>query len=186
MESQLKCNFQTCRLFLGKTTYLLSCGHAFCEVHGKEIRTTCPLCSSAVASLLANFSPQFISQQKHICLVGFPPTEALESVSTAIKFWDFQKNLTAKQNDLMMVNSEREKFIEYEAHYDELLHHYDEIKEKYEDLKSEFTKLQNKEKEILRPQETPIIFNPPSNQKLKISDNYQNRGSITNLFTPLN
>lgn len=170
-----------CDNFLTENTYLLSCGHAFCEDHGKGLQR-CLVCANPVSCILMNFSQKYIASNKKMRLVGFSPTEALESAAIAIEFWNFQKQFITQQSLRSLPSTTH---TEKQVHYCELLSNYNVIKEKYESLHGAYTKLQNEQKNIIRPQETPLLFCPPSNQKLK-NELFKGRRPSLNLFTPRN
>ena len=137
-----------------------------------------------------NFTQDFLKQQKNLCLVGFSPSDALDSVSIAIKFWNFQKQLEFQKKSFSLNKNDsnvNNKLTNYENEYSNLMLKYKILQEKYEKLNNCYTNIQYLEAEKSKIKETPVIFCPPSNQRLKnrIADQKTGRSHV-NLFTPFN
>ena len=187
MNSALKCNLMTCNQILGENTYLLSCGHAVCEDHGKTLGSTCPVCSVSTSVLIKNFSQTYILQTKKMRMIGYSPRDVLESSSIAIEFWNYQKSLNYQQN---LQNSNKntgisyEKFRKLESDYGQLLLNFNTLKEKYSQLFGFYTAIKENSAQSCISKGTPLIFDPPSNQKIKNPDVKIKKTYDFGIFTP--
>jgi hypothetical protein len=185
MVHELKCNVLACSKTLEENTYLLSCGHALCEPHGKTVGTTCIICTYPVSTLIKNFSQKHISQKKKLRLVGYAPKDILDSLKVGMEFWDFQTSLFMQEsrNSINKPTAYFDKCIKLESEKNEIQANYNILKEKYMSLNHSYQRLQ-KQKDVPRPKETPLIFCPPSNQRIRNSENaFPKKLSI---FTPRN
>ncbi|OMJ78859.1 hypothetical protein SteCoe_21262 [Stentor coeruleus] len=173
MNSELKCNLLSCNNKLEDNTYILSCGHTFCQSHGSKISGTCPLCSSTVIHLMSNFSQKSISSIRKVGMLGFNPKDIFETASMAIEFWNYQQDINNRQ----ILKEVQQKVLILEKQNEELQTQNKAFAIEISKLKGLMNVNQGiigiKNVEEKNIEDTPILFCPPSNRIIKEVDGFE-------------
>ncbi|CAG9334399.1 unnamed protein product [Blepharisma stoltei] len=196
MASEFKCNAPSCSTLLGERVCLISCGHALCAEHGKEwfsSHQTCPICNRQVNVTSANFSKKYINERKRIALIGFNPSEILESAGVGLEFWQAQKNLEVSQVKNLASQREnvyREKvkqteqaFYATQQGYLELKDHYKQLAMQFQHLQQQNTQLTQENQQLKSNMRSPQVFDPPSNRKIFALGEQESNFSTNKLFS---
>lgn len=155
MSADLKCNIPHCQISLGDSTYILSCGHALCKFHNTSL-SPCPICSLSVTYFVTDITRPHITEAKKLSLIGYPPTEILESASIALEFWTFQRNF--KNQQVLEDFNQKLKTLQIKA--DELQEENTQLKQKCDIAEKDTVQ------KIYRRFDTPVLFSPPVNTRI--------------------
>jgi hypothetical protein len=151
----LICNAKNCSQVLQEESFIYSCGHIICALH-LDKENTCPVCLRPGDFLTLDFSKNSNEPLKILRMIGSSHKEILSSISCALEYWNFQQSF----NFYKIISEKDQKIAMLEEKVQVLKNENDDLAQKIES----FNRGLNSK---LVKDETPLLFCPPSNRKLK-------------------
>ncbi|XP_071513821.1 uncharacterized protein [Panulirus ornatus] len=156
VDSELFCNFRSCRRPLRDVAWVTFCSHIFCDVHGQPLTQVPVECSACGANLAVEIDVRRVNVNpserfKSMALAGLKPTLVMEVCHRALTFWGYQRE-QERGYQIHIISKLRERLRQVEAYYEQVVRTRDEhlasVRRQLHDTRVEHEKCQQEKRSI--------------------------------------
>ncbi|XP_071513822.1 E3 ubiquitin-protein ligase CCNB1IP1-like isoform X2 [Panulirus ornatus] len=172
VDSELFCNFRSCRRPLRDVAWVTFCSHIFCDVHGQPLTQVPVECSACGANLAVEIDVRRVNVNpserfKSMALAGLKPTLVMEVCHRALTFWGYQRE-QERGYQIHIISKLRERLRQVEAYYEQVVRTRDEhlasVRRQLHDTRVEHEKCQQEKRSISE------LLNEKTHQYQKLQD----------------